>query len=424
MIVNNAKFKKAMAVVENARENRNTIPILGTIRATLATTDLVTPGLRLEATDLDMTVTATCPVEAICEQKVAVDQFLISDPRAGISAINAAGGSEVTLVAAKPGKDEKGVDHRLAIQSGDLKLSQATGDNPEDFPGSGRVVETLFSAEMSSDTLKQIARLFPAISTEETRYYLNGVNMKKLEESGWTYRFAATDGHRLFVIDIPLPGATGDQGDVILPRRFIDAVAKELGKSKDAIQFKLGHAAASNGKPLTSADGDRRNARCSIFGKIDVLEVSFDGKLIDGTFPDYSRVIPTAVPRSANFDIRTLRRAVTAVSAAYSSKSHRAIKLVFDATGVTISKSVGQLGANDASFRVECQHNCEGMTAGFNGKYLLEALNSFSGEEVNLAMEEPAASKDDKRFMQVAGPTLIRDPADTAFFVVLMPMRV
>lgn len=421
MIVNNLHFKKAMAVVEAARQARNPIPVLGTIRAVHNE-----EGLTVEATDLDMTFTATVPAEPGGDH---LDRFLISDPRGVVSAINAAGGSNVQIEAIRPDPaddNSKGVNHKVAFQSGDLVLAQSNGIPEDDFPQRPAVREEVFATEFSAATLQQIARVFPAISTEETRYYLNGVNMKKLDGTEWTYRFCATDGHRLFVIDIPLPSSTGEFSDAIIPRRYITAVTKQMSKSKEAMPFQIGNATASNAKPNTTAPDSRAVSRISLAGKLGDMDVTFDGKLIDGTYPDYSRVIPSedALPRYANVNLTDMRRAVMAVSMADSAKTIRALKLEFDKTGFTVSRMIGHSGKNDATFRIDCIHNCAGMTAGFNGKYLLETLNAFKGEEVNIGLGEPSKDENSTWFNCVADPTLFRDPSDTDFFVVLMPMRI
>ncbi|MEP2103070.1 MAG: DNA polymerase III subunit beta [Parasphingorhabdus sp.] len=408
------QLKTAMNIVEAARVKRPTIPILSTVKARL------NGGLRLETNDLDMTCVATLPGEGGKNE-----EFLICDPKQVMSAIGAAGGKQVSLQIKGPPKIQgRGIDHSLLITAGELHICQNNRMAPTDFPGNGaQVSDDQFQTDLSGAVIDQISRVFPAISKDECRYYLNGVNMKKMDDD-WTYRFAATDGHRLMVIDVPLPGSKGElPSDVILPRQFIAAVNRHLSKSKDAIKMKLGGGSQPN-REATTAPVSRYASRCSITGKVADLDVEFHGKLIDDTYPDYSRVIPTDVPRKVTASIRSLRQAVLSVGSACTTRFTPALSLNFTEGKVTLSKAMGDLDGK-ATFAIECDHNCDGMIVGFNGKYLLEALNSFKGDEVALEMEEPSEDTNGPdQFLQVSGPTLIRDPSDTEFFVVLMPMRV
>lgn len=428
MIVKQRTLKQAMDLIEPARQARSTIPILSTIRAHRGA-----DGLKLKANDLDMEFSAFMPFDGDTPVHGIDDpeDFLINDPKSVMSALAAAGGVDVQIDVG-PGKKE--LDHRVAFQAGALKLSQNNSMTVEDFPAStARVNAEGFRATFTADILAQIARVFPAISTEETRYYLNGVHMKKLDGSDWTYRFAATDGHRLFFIDVPLPDAAGPMldaqatvGDVILPRHFIQAVVKNMARSKDAIRFRLGDPSASNQPDKTLAPDTRRNAsRCSISGKVGAIHVEFDGKLIDGTYPAYDRVIPTIIPKTMTANLGKLRQAVKAVKVASAVKRTPVLKFVWSAGKVTISQALGDVDGT-ATFDVECSHNCDGMTAGFNGNYFLETLNAFQGEEVTISTEAPPTNTLAGSGVsgQVAAPALFRDPCDTSFQAVLMPMRV
>lgn len=430
MILELKKLKKAIDVVELARMKRSTIPILSALRATATAEEL-----KVEANDLDMVFSATVPIASADGDDLA--DFLIAEPRAMIGAVAAAGGDQVVIEprpAGDAGEDAKGV-HTVAIRAGQLAMSQKCGMTTADYPANQSRAGTVgFEADWSADVIKAVARVFPAISTEETRYYLNGVSMSKKEGTEWDYRFVAMDGHRLFVIDVPLPGAAGSWldphtkvRDVIIPRYFITAVAKIMERSKDAITFRLGNPSPSNAPDKTLApDPGGDLSRCSIAGRLDDLKVTFDGKLIDGTYPDVSRVIPSeqSVPRVMQCDLSALRRAVLAVKIAGGKAKTPALKFEWGEGTVTVSRALGDV-AGTARFEVPCAHNCKGMSAGFNGNYFLDILNALQGEEVVVAMPDCAPSKErEGHFVQVSGPTLFRDPADTAFFAVLMPMRV
>lgn len=421
MLVELKQLKRGMDLVEPARCPRSTIPILSSLKATVAA-----GSLTLHSNDLDRAFTATIPVKS--DDADDLGDFLISEPRSVIAALGAAGGELVAIEPRADTDDEESATrkHKLAIKSGQFSMNQATGMTPPDFPANmSRVGAKGFEAQWSADTLKQIARVFPAISTEETRYYLNGVRMTKKPGTEWDYRFVATDGHRLFIIDIPLPDAAGSMldeetqvGDVILPRAFITSVAKLLEKSKEPIAFTLGDGSPPNEVDKTLADKGGSASRCSISGKVGDIAVQFDGKLIDGTYPDVNRVIPQkeAVRRVMTVDLRAFRQAVHAVKAAAVTRKRDTPALKFEWTEgkVTVSRALGDVHGT-ARFDVACEHNCSGTTAGFNGKYFLEILNALQGDEVVVMMPDEDTT---------AGPVLIRDPADTAFLAVLMPMRV
>ena len=172
------KLKQGMDIVEPARCKRAAIPILETLKATVAA-----GSLTLQSNDLDRVFTATIPVKE--DDSDDLVDFLVSDPRSVIGALGAAGGELVKIeprnVSDRPNDEERG-KHKVAIRSGQLDMNQATGMTSGDFPGNlSRVGSATFEADWSADTIKAIARVFPAVSTEETRYYLNGVYMSKKE---------------------------------------------------------------------------------------------------------------------------------------------------------------------------------------------------------------------------------------------------
>lgn len=417
MIINHRALKKAMELIEPAREARPAIPILSTVRARR-----LADGLKLTANNLDMEFTAfltfdaDTPVHGLDDR----EDFLIVDPKAVMGAVAAAGEKNVQI---SVGDGNKSGDHRVRIEAGALKLFQNNSMTPDDFPAGCRVETEQFSASLSAELIAQIARVFPAISKEAGRYYLNSVNMKKVEGDPWTYRFAATDGHRLFLIDLPLPDAAGElPREVILPRHFIQAAATNMAPSKEGIAFKLGHAGVSNQPDKTLApDTNRAASRCSISGKVAGIAVQFEGKLIDGTYPAYERVIPSNIPKTMTADLSKLRQAVNAVRAACSTKSTPSLRFDWKPGRLRVSKALGDMDG-DASFEIDCDHNCDGMWAGFNGKHFVETLNSFRGDEIAISLEEPAMVKG--VYQGVLGPALFRDPCDPAFKAVLMPIRI
>lgn len=385
-------FSKAVQIAGAALEKRNAIPILSAMKAR------ANGRLELEATDLDMTAHVAIPCQAKDHS-----EFLLADASAVTSAIGAAGGASVLL---EP--FEKG----LAVTAGPLHRITKHGMAHDDYPADqAHIASTSFSATLSPETLRQIERVASAISKEETRYYLNGISVKRLDE--WTYRFAATDGHRLMLVDIPLPDAKGDlPSDVILPRRFLGAIFAHLRKADGPLAFEIGSGVERNTTEST-APTRADLSRAALAGKVGNADVRFSTKTIDGTYPDYSRVIPSGSQHQALFSVSGLRRAIQCVSAGGNERMGVALSLKFAAPGeVTVGMAMGVEGVT-SDFRLECQHNVpKGFVIGFKSSYLLDILNAIRGTDVTFGIEDPSA------------PTTIRDVTDPAFLAVLMPMRV
>jgi len=201
--VDRKQFSRALALTTTVVERRSSIPILSTVK-------LVPNGaLALQASDLDNFATVEIPYEG------TASEICMASPHQVRRAVDAAGGKVVTLNTAK---DSAVVE----ITAGKLNASIPTLP-ADDHPGAERILTEDFSADIGAPELRAIARVMPAMSVEETRYYLNGVCVRKIGE--WLYRFAATDGHRLMIVDVPLPNAHGAiPDDTIIPKRWLDIV--------------------------------------------------------------------------------------------------------------------------------------------------------------------------------------------------------
>ena len=242
--------------------------------------------------------------------------------------------------------------------------------------------------DVASDQLRRlIDKTRFAISTEETRYYLNGIYLHAADNGDSTLRAVATDGHRLARMEIPLPdGAKGMPG-VIVPRKTVS----ELRKLIDEF------------------DGD-----VSVALSETKIQFSFDGavltsKLIDGTFPDYSRVIPLGNDKVLEVDCHMFAEAVDRVSTISSDRT-RSVKLNLEADKLVLSVNSPENGT--AREEVAAQYAAEAMEIGFNARYLLDILGQVEGDTMNAKLADPSS------------PTVIQDSADPAALYVLMPMRV
>ena len=244
------------------------------------------------------------------------------------------------------------------------------------------------SFELPAATLRQIIdKTRFAISTEETRYYLNGIYFHVSDEAQPVLKAAATDGHRLARVTVPRPeGAQGMPG-VIIPRKCVAELRKLLDEvdgtvqvslSESKIRFSLGNAV------LTS-------------------------KLIDGTFPDYSRVIPTANDKLLKLDPRSFAEGVDRVSTIASERT-RAVKMSLDRDRVTLSVTSPENGT--AAEEVSADYAADGIEIGFNARYLLDILGQIEGDVMEVHLADAAA------------PTLLRENDKAPALYVLMPMRV
>lgn len=384
-------FESAVALASMPLERRNTIPILSTIRCRS------NGVLEFQGTDLDITVSASmAPTEGGWE-----GQFVIPDPVSASKAVKTVGADIVQFTPEQ---------RKLGIVAGALHLSTAT-PAAEDFPLMRSVDHQAWAATLSPELIAQLARVATTMSREETRYYLNGILLQHVD--GWNYRAVATDGHRLSVLDIALPDAEGTLGaDVILPRKAVGILLDAAARAKSPLRLAVGAPAPINEPNLQdrrAADGKPTVARFT-FDQADGITATISTKLIDGTYPDYRRVIPPVAEKCFGFKVADLRRAVLAISVG--SKAIRAVKVTLSTDLKSATLGRYNVDGFSGSIEIPCEHNAPGFEVGFNGQYLLDMAGAAEGEEVLLSTGS------------AADPVLIRNPADTLWRGVLMPMRV
>ena len=230
-----------------------------------------------------------------------------------------------------------------------------------------------------------------AISTEETRYYLNGIFLHASDDDGPVLKAAATDGHRLARFTIAQPDGADGMPDVIVPRKAVAELRKLLEEALDgAVMIDL---SASKIRFTLSGEGG----------------VVLTSKLIDGTFPDYTRVIPSGNTRRLEVDASEFAQAVDRV-ATVSSERSRAVKLGLDKDRVTLSVTSPDNG--NAAEELAASYSSDGFEIGFNANYLKDILGQFDADEIELHLADAGA------------PTLIREDDASPALYVLMPMRV
>ena len=388
-----ADFDAATAFALSAAaktEARDRIPILSTV------------GMRVNGraefigTDLDVTASASIDFDGD-----AFDAAIMAPVNVRQSV--ARSGSEIVSLG-------EGKDGALTIESGRLKIegkSLPFDDFPIDEPG-----DYVFAATVADKFIATLARVSAAASTEGIRYYLNGVYMHHVAD--WTYRLAATDGHRLYFADVQLPDAEGiaksernDKG-FIIPSKAVKLAIKHFARARNPVRLTVGQVRKSN-KRSPRLDDSLNGTRITLSSDSDRMSCRLFAKLIDGTFPDYSRVIPVGNDKPLTVKRVDLRQAVQAV-AGFGAEKTRAVKLQLVAGGVTVSLHSPENGK--AAMTIDGNHAATDFKIDFNGEYLLDILDRLTGEDVLF------------EFADAASPTLIHNPADADFRVVLMPKRV
>ena len=368
--IERAALLKAVAQAQSVVERRNTIPILANV---LIEAEGDTVSFR--ATDLDIEVVDRAPAQV---------------ERAGATTVSAVMLHEIVRKlpdGALVQLTDDPTAGRMTIQAGKSSFNLATLPK-EDFPV---MANSEYSANFSAKA-GVLKRLFDkskfAISTEETRYYLNGVYMHVATgEDGPVLRCVATDGHRLARIDAALPeGAQGMPG-VIVPRKTVNELRKLLDDDDAQIAVSVSETKVRFATPT----------------------ITLTSKVIDGTFPDYSRVIPMANTRRLEVDAAEFAKAVDRV-ATVSSERSRAVKLSLDTDKLVLSVNAPDAGAAEEELVVA--YGDEPLEIGFNAKYLLEIASQVDRENAVFL------------FNSSGDPTLMREGNDTSAVYVVMPMRV
>jgi len=240
----------------------------------------------------------------------------------------------------------------------------------------------------AADLKRLIDKTQFAISTEETRYYLNGIYLHAAGTAqAPTLRAVATDGHRLAQMELELPAGAKGMAGIIVPRKTVGEVQRLIEDSEAEVTIEL-----SQGK-IRFTFGD----------------VVLTSKLIDGTFPDYSRVIPAGNDKELVVDKKEFEQAVDRVSTV-SSERGRAVKLSL--SNGRLMLSVTNPDSGSATEEVEVEYTSDPLDIGFNSRYLLDIAAQIEGEAAVLKLADPGS------------PTLIQDKDSKGALYVLMPMRV
>ncbi len=367
--IERSELIKSLGHVQSVVERRNTIPILSNVKIEAAE-----GRLTLNATDMDLDMVDSVGANVETPGAITVSAHTLYDivrklPEGSQVELNASGDGQMQLSAGRS-------RFTLSCLPTDEFPVLSGGELPHNF--------NVTAAELRS----LIDRTKFAISTEETRYYLNGIYLHKADRDGVdVLRAVATDGHRLASVEAPLPAGSENMPGVIVPRKAVTELRKLIDESGDEVAISM-----SESKIRFSFDN-----------------AVLTSKLIDGTFPDYQRVIPSGNDKDMEVNCKLFSDAVDRVSAISSEKS-RAIKLVLSRGLLALSASSPEHGS--AEEEIEVIYEGDSVEIGFNSAYLLDITRQIEGDTALVSLADGNS------------PTILREMDDASAIYVIMPMRV
>ena len=369
LTIERAALLRSLNHVQSVVERRNTIPILSNVLLEAAD-----GKLSLTTTDMDLAIVESVDADIAEAGAITTPAHTLYDIVRKLP-----DGAQIAL-------DYDGADQKLSLASGRSRFVLACLPR-EEFPIMAED-DMPHQFVLSAQDLKNlIDKTRFAISTEETRFYLNGIFMHVPEGDPQALIAVATDGHRLARVRLPLPDGAKSAPGVIIPRKTVSEVRKLLDEVEDPIQIALSESKI----------------------RFDIPGAVLSSKLIDGTFPDYDRVIPQQNDKDLEVDSHLFAEAIDRVSTISSEKS-RAVKFAVDADRVTLSVNSPESGS--AEEELAAGYGSEPLEIGFNARYVLDILGQVQGDTVKVSFADSSA------------PTLVQDNTDESALYVLMPMRV
>ena len=363
--IERASLLKALGHVQNVVERRNTIPILSNV---LMNADNNT--ISLIATDLDIEISEDTVAEVSAPGQITAPAHILYD-----IARKLPDGAQVSL--------QINAEDRLDIDAGRSHFTLPLLPSG-DFP---KMTADGFTHNFSLPA-QALRRLIDktrfAISTEETRYYLNGIY---IHAHNGLLRAVATDGHRLALAEMSLPsGAKGLPG-INIPRKTVAEVRRLIDNGEDNVALSISEA----------------KIRFTYGSAI------LTSKLIDGTFPDYERVIPKGNEKELTIDNKVFANAVDRVATISAEKS-RSVKVALSQDNLALTVNNPESG--NAHEELIVDYSADPLEIGFNAKYLLDVAAQIEGRDATFYLDSPAS------------PALVKDSEDTSCLFVLMPLRV
>lgn len=369
-VIERSHLLKSLGHVQSVVEKRGTIAVLSNVKI-----DAKADGVSLTATDMDLAIIEKVPATVGKQGSTTVPAHTFYDIVRKLPE-----GAQIEISTSADGG-------KVSIKAGSSKFSLACLP-VDDFPVMAEGELDHSFALKSAECKALVQKPSFAISTEETRYYLNGIYLHVAgEDDGKVLRAVATDGHRLARIEVALPAGADDMPGVIVPRKAIYELRKLLEEGEGDVSVSLSES------KIRFAYGN-------------AVLVS---KLIDGNFPDYERVIPANNDKIMEIDCKSFIQSVDRVSVISTEKS-RAIKFQLDNGKLTLSANSPEHGT--ASEEIDAIYSAGPIEVGFNSRYLLEMMNQIEGDTAQFLLNDGAS------------PAIVRDTADMGALYVIMPMRV
>jgi DNA polymerase III subunit beta len=373
--IDRAALLRALNHVQSVVERRNTIPILANVKLD-ARKDKGGDMFSFVTTDMDLEMNEAIAAKVSEPGATTVPALMLHDIVRKLPE-----GSPVELTLDASGNTMSVKSGRSNFKLGCLPVS--------DFPELGSDTASAASFALKAVDLRAlIDRTKFAMSADEARYYLNGIYLHATEHDGVNVlRAVATDGHRLARFEMPLPDGAKDMAGVIIPRKAVMELRKLIEEAADTI-----HVSLTANKIRFAFD-----------------HIVLTTKLIDGTFPDYQRVIPAANDKMVEVDPKVFSSAIDRVSTISDGKT-RAVKITLGGKAMTISASSPESGS--ATEDIEVHSEITPMEIGFNARYLLDITGQVDGEACRLKLADAMS------------PTIIEDTSDASALYVIMPLRV
>lgn len=368
--IDRSALLRSLGHVQSVVERRNTIPILSNVL-------MKAEGdhLSMATTDMDLEINESVAAKVDKEGSITAPAHTLHDIVRKLPE-----GESVEIEV-----DESASNMEVRAGRSKFRLSCLP---VADFPAIG-TGDLPFEFSISAPDLRAIIdRTKFAMSTEETRYYLNGIYLHATEKDGVeVLRTVATDGHRLALFDMPLPENAAGMPAVIIPRKTVGEIRKLIEDAADTVQISL--------------------AESKIRFTFDHIVMT--SKLIDGTFPDYTKVIPSGNDKLVEVNPKVFSGAIDRVSTISDGKS-RAVKISLNGKSMTISANSQEAGS--ATEDIEVKSDAPNIEIGFNARYLMDITSLISSEGCQLHMADSNKA------------TIIQDTSDQASLYVLMPLRV
>ena len=360
-------FLRPLSHIYSVVEKRNTIPILSNVLI-----ESLENKIAFTATDMEIDIVEEINANVINSGKLTVPAHTLYD-----------------IVRKLPENSEI----VMSLEQGNLVMSCGKSQFTlptlpfDDYPVMTKINEGKSFNISSADLQNLIDNTKFAISLEETRYYLNGIFLHESNDKDKVLRAVATDGHRLAQAEINLPEGAEGMSSIIIPRKTVAEVRKLL----------------------EDTEGDIKIAVSSNKIKFLINNCSLTSKLIDGSFPDYQRVIPKQNTNNLVVSTKDFKDAVDRVSTISIEKS-RAVKLSLNDNNLVLKVNSHDTG--NASEEIEVSYDKTPLEIGFNSRYLLDVASQIKGKEIQFALSDSSS------------PALITDPEQEGIIFVLMPMRV